>query len=48
MACYHFALKHKPKGFAKAHALYIMREGKYENLRSEEVMEEKQSGNMPS
>jgi hypothetical protein len=47
MATYHASVKVGPRGKAASHAAYLAREGKYADLRSGEVLELAESGNMP-
>lgn len=47
MASYHCEVKVGGKGKAGPHASYISREGKYEKVRTDEILECVQSGNMP-
>lgn len=47
MASYHLKLGHRKKGYAKAQAEYICREGKYAKLRDGEEIVYVESGNMP-
>ena len=48
MATYHASVKVGPRGKAASHAAYLAREGKYADLRSGEVLELAESGNMPT
>jgi hypothetical protein len=48
MATYHCTVKVGGKGKASPHASYLIREGKYENLRSGERLEYVEHGNMPN
>jgi len=48
MATYHCTVKVGGKGKASPHASYLIREGKYENLRSGEKLEYVEHGNMPN
>jgi hypothetical protein len=48
MATYHCTVKVGGKGTGGAHSDYIAREGAYSSLRSDEVLEYKQAGNMPA
>ena len=47
MATYHCSVKVGAKGKAGPHATYICREGKYQDVRSNEKLEHVESGNMP-
>ena len=47
MATYHASVKVGPRGKAASHAAYLAREGKYADLRSGEVLELAENGNMP-
>lgn len=48
MASYHCSIKHGTKGTGKAHADYILREGKYTEKKGLEQLVHKASGNLPN